>query len=522
MPVNGSKYAEFDSGAFPLSALLLLRADGGWHITSVWYREGDGPVHLHPQWNEGLSFAVDDKPETAWKYLSERLIEVGCGNFYSYDVEGFETDTLADAEAFIHERAAEIVGTGLEPAGGLGGLLTKGHDSILPCVIEADEHGESFLVPTGLMNKEIPLDVCRADGTQVEPQDAGSLLWPSLRWPLTPAAVYLISHGGTNWTLVVDDHGKAQHLDSGLDPNWKPENMMEATEDVATNSNDGPQPYRVTREHKPRPPSGDWDHSPDQPTDADIFGGQFEWCFAVPWVFRTLASPRSLERMPAAPTRSTGNDGTDQLEQSCGYWNCLLYLLTYSFGWSRPDLGFKWWLDNDKPVDDPRFQLISEVWGADGYLDWFAAFLFSEEYKYGTALSRMANSFHSDRVDVDRRWIDEQKRAEEMAFPVGPFGKHLSIQADSHSGGATEEPKVKGHMLRSGTSHRRAVFTTDSMWGWYRSLDQTAATFLPDHPKVDWKVDAVVRPVGWLGTYRKSSKTGLWFSGRHRFHSIGN
>lgn len=36
------------------------------------------------------------------------------------------------------------------------------------------------------------------------------------------------------------------------------------------------------------------------------------------------------------------------------------------------------------------------------------------------------------------------------------------------------------------------------------------------------KVGVVCPPVGWLGNYRRSRDTGLWFRGQHRWHSLGN
>ena len=32
----------------------------------------------------------------------------------------------------------------------------------------------------------------------------------------------------------------------------------------------------------------------------------------------------------------------------------------------------------------------------------------------------------------------------------------------------------------------------------------------------------IVRPLGWLGTFRKSRVTTLWFRGRHQWHMLGN
>ncbi len=62
----------------------------------------------------------------------------------------------------------------------------------------------------------------------------------------------------------------------------------------------------------------------------------------------------------------------------------------------------------------------------------------------------------------------------------------------------------------------------DSMTGWYRALAEDAATLPGDEADRSWDVEVVVRPVGSLGTFRRSSSTGLWYAGRHRNHVVGN
>ena len=47
-------------------------------------------------------------------------------------------------------------------------------------------------------------------------------------------------------------------------------------------------------------------------------------------------------------------------------------------------------------------------------------------------------------------------------------------------------------------------------------------TQLPPLGESSWHVDVRVRPIEFLGTYRRSRVTGLWFAGQHRYHSVGN
>jgi hypothetical protein len=98
------------------------------------------------------------------------------------------------------------------------------------------------------------------------------------------------------------------------------------------------------------------------------------WGFAIPWVYRALASPFTSEPILEAPRR-----GVDKFRGPLSYWASLLHLLVYRLGWVRRDRGMRWWCDSGKPITDPTFQLISEVWDADGQLDWFAAWLWSSK-----------------------------------------------------------------------------------------------------------------------------------------------
>jgi hypothetical protein len=83
-----------------------------------------------------------------------------------------------------------------------------------------------------------------------------------------------------------------------------------------------------------------------------------------------------------------------------------------------------------------------------------------------------------------------------------------------------EEPEATVFLLRSAEKERRAVLMADSMIGWYRALALQGGA-LPALGERSWHVDVVVRTVGWLGTYRRSRVSGLWFAGPHRFHIHG-
>lgn len=68
---------------------------------------------------------------------------------------------------------------------------------------------------------------------------------------------------------------------------------------------------------------------------------------------------------------------------------------------------------------------------------------------------------------------------------------------------------------------RKAVFVTSAADSWYMDLkdrgDKLAVAGVQS-----WKIDVVVKPIGYLGIYRRSMQTGLWFTGRHHYHAAGN
>lgn len=76
-------------------------------------------------------------------------------------------------------------------------------------------------------------------------------------------------------------------------------------------------------------------------------------------------------------------------------------------------------------------------------------------------------------------------------------------------------------LYRTKPSERKGIVIVDQLRGWYRALED-AGESLPDIGPRSWYIDVFSKPVGHLGTYRKSRSTGIWFSGRHHYHQQGN
>lgn len=66
----------------------------------------------------------------------------------------------------------------------------------------------------------------------------------------------------------------------------------------------------------------------------------------------------------------------------------------------------------------------------------------------------------------------------------------------------------------------RAVMITPTYVGWYAALRAyPEPTRRNGH---DLRIDVVCPTLGWLGQYRRSAVTGLWFRGTHEAHMLGN
>ncbi|ROQ64729.1 hypothetical protein EDF36_0226 [Rathayibacter sp. PhB152] len=260
--------------------------------------------------------------------------------------------------------------------------------------------------------------------------------------------------------------------------------------------------------------------SPEQPPT--LWGGQFEWYWGVPDTLRAVALEHGQRAVPAAP-----RDG-DPHPQLRGYWTALQTLLMYRLGWTRPDLGLAWWYDKGKPTDDPTLRLISEIWDSDGNLDIFlgAALLRRGRYPVGRPKPDWVELPPHVRP-LPRRWQQWLREVEtptrgvnKYSFSLDPAHPGDSLHLYGHLGeGGDSDPSA--FLVPTSSENRTAVFVTSTADSWYGDL-RNRGNKLPVSGVQSWKVEVFVKPIGYLGTYRRSMQTGLWFTGRHLYHAAGN
>jgi len=268
-----------------------------------------------------------------------------------------------------------------------------------------------------------------------------------------------------------------------------------------------------------RVPMPDWVLRPITTAGPDELGGQLEWHFATPWLFRALASPETYESVLAA----TGPQ--DPHEQRRAYWTGALYLMLYRLGWADPARGLAWWASAGYPddYDDLTLRLMKKVWVNDGRIELLRTWLDLQQRPFLTEFAELCGYAHAPGRDSPPAAAAVPANVAALyGDPLGPAHLHLEpagqhIQGPFYGGGESARPPL---FLRADERQRRAVLVVDSMMGWYGALMSYGKT-LPDLGDRSWHVDVFVTSVGHLGRYRRSRTSGIWFTGQHSVHLAG-
>ena len=496
---------DFEDPSLPLKVIMIFVADGGWHLHSVLLRNGNGHVAYLPPYSEPWSErgSTDD-----WRYLSERIVEGRGGNGYTYEVEGFAATVDDDIAAVVTARAAEVVASSFGPLGEAAHTISfgEGDETVsMPFVVLPDEEHAHMLVATDAAG-DSPVIVI-GDGKTAHTQMTFRSVAHWQRnfqrcWELDPGVEHEITWDGGRVFLAIDEVGAIVRLaDHPLSPT--------AVEQPV------PSPLRLERLTLPA-----WGRlGGDSDVVRAVSAEDAAWGWAIPSILRAAAGPAPDARCPTVPREG------DEIEAATGYWEALLHLLLYSFGWARPDRGLRWWYDAGHPTNDHRLRLIAESYLADGQLDWFATWLWSttmppfghQEWMQDAGLVASSDAV----VGVDRAWCNRnEQRALGSGIPAPIGGGSDPLHLQGHCAGPLEEPDALVSMSISTRGESEAVLVVDSAVGWYRSLFNEGNA-LPGDPHA-WTVDVVIIPVGWIGAFTRSSQTGLWHAGGHNVHLRGN
>lgn len=239
------------------------------------------------------------------------------------------------------------------------------------------------------------------------------------------------------------------------------------------------------------------------------------WCQHIPLLHRLLADPTLKIGFPSPMDAG-------MTDQACSVWETLHYLLRYLLGWNSPGSGLAWWYAEGKPIhDSPLLRTLSQLWDRDGELDYYAAWAWTQDMGFPNTIhdspSRFADESQNDDLQWWREFLDRPKPRWADPFHGGTNPLHLG-----HSDWfGCDELKTDRSELHHDLSTRQAMLIVNNIGSWRRDLKHSTQR-LPDLGERSWHVQVFDRQHGYLGTFRRSRETGLWFQGKHRIHAAGH
>ena len=269
-----------------------------------------------------------------------------------------------------------------------------------------------------------------------------------------------------------------------------------------------------------------WTISEDERAHSVLASGEDSpWARWIPLAWQSLADPTGLHTPPAIP--AIMRDGRDDLENGrhaelLAWWTPLFHLTMYGLGWTRPDIGLARWDNLGRPTDDPILRLIDRWWGRH-FEDYLASAAEPKLSPYFPSLNLVdaKNSEGSCEFIEDRYRMKRQDPAWSTVWRAGLPGMHMFGHIDSP---VRESRTISTQVVRDrkplGSTLPKAALIVNQYEGWYREL--VKADLTESRPGTTWRTDVFCKPLGWLGEYRWSRETHHWFTGRHRWHTLGH
>ena len=208
------------------------------------------------------------------------------------------------------------------------------------------------------------------------------------------------------------------------------------------------------------------------------------------------------------------------MANAIAYWAPLTTLTYGVLGWAQPDLGVQRWLAAGRPTDTPQLMVLDRWWGEHALaLTAWAQASPSPVHCAREITERTGSVVATPAAIEPLRVLPEWHRV----LHGGTDPMHLGHVLDHLLGPGLDDRGVTGSLLHDSptSGQRRASLVLDTYAGWYARLARSG-NGLPHRPDGrSWQVHVTVKPVGYLGAYRRSRTTGRWFAGRHAHHLLG-
>ena len=197
----------------------------------------------------------------------------------------------------------------------------------------------------------------------------------------------------------------------------------------------------------------------------------------------------------------------------------------FRLGWRLPGLGVARAL-GEISLNDPTWDLMLHVWGDNHDLAEYAVWsalatgILRIDDEAGTIVADYPHIHRMIEAVTSRH---PQKHIEQALISDlwggGWDNLHLTLHLDYYW--EHTPPSEPAQMIAVDTNSHSATLVCQTGLGWYAALTELGQT-LPNLGEHSWHVDVFVKPIGFMGTYRQSRETSLWFTGKHSLHMLGN
>lgn len=229
-----------------------------------------------------------------------------------------------------------------------------------------------------------------------------------------------------------------------------------------------------------------------------LLGDQPDFAWALPSVFRALANPLAPAVFPKKP------DARKDFFGAIAYWHSLQWFLIYRLGWAFPGKGMRElynYLCMPAPEMETNLKFLSELWFEDGYLPNYLSWAFHGPY---LKLQRHEG--------IEDSWPDLSLESDSFIRRT-PEGMHL--EPGGYHYFIFDEIDPDGYTFLDGGKNTGKL-VIDSAWGWYELLRFVGEKYR------SYLIEVHVPSFGLMGHYQYSERTGLWYTGSHEVHLMGN
>lgn len=238
------------------------------------------------------------------------------------------------------------------------------------------------------------------------------------------------------------------------------------------------------------------------------------WAWSAAQMFKVLASPTAGVSVPRSPYRGGEEMPGVRHEEILAWWSAIHSIVLFRLGWTDPAKGI---FAGRRLGESVELDLLEHLWSIDHqdliYAAWAERRRFDILGKGGLPHDRGDANLQNAFAQI------KEERFYAVCFGGGTDPHHLTMHVEAEWASANDSNP--GRLVITDPAAQNAILVFENALGWYGGLVRQGATLAGDSTR-SWRFDVYVKTIGFMGTYRRSRETGIWFTGKHSIHMGGN